>query len=38
MTLEMIASASEQGGDIQLWNFKPESWLVEEAPEGGNKR
>jgi WD40 repeat protein len=38
MTLEMIASASEMGGDIQLWNFKPESWQLEEAPEGGSKR
>jgi hypothetical protein len=26
MTLEMLASASEQGGDLHLWKCDPESW------------
>lgn len=39
MTLEMLATGSEQGGDIHLWKCDPESWQGDDsAVEGSLKR
>jgi len=39
MTLEMIASGSEQGGDLHLWKCDPQSWQADDAQiEGSMKR
>jgi hypothetical protein len=39
MTLEMIASGSDQGGDLHLWKFDSESWQADDLQvEGSLKR
>jgi hypothetical protein len=38
LTLEMIASASSQGGDLQLWKFNPATWQQEELADNTLKR
>lgn len=33
MTLEMVASASQFGGDVHLWKCDPESWQGDDASQ-----